>query len=535
MGRIIKSMNGYFSLLIDDRGTFLKLVQATDGGEPININEVMQYLQMQKIMYDTVALGKAFRENMGNVDVFLNPEKIYPVQEMFSMGISEDRTMAICRFYPPSTYGKLMDANEIVRDLGSRGISFGINEQAVRDFVQNRVYCTNMILAQGKAPRNGRDGEIRYFFNTDVKAKPTVNEDGSVDFFHLNTLNKCSEGDVLAELIPEDLGEPGISVFKEKLSCRDIKRVRFSHSHNIQLSEDKLKLISMVNGHVMLVDNKVFVSNVLVLDNVDTSTGNIDYEGSVQVNGNIFSNFTVKSKGNIEVRGVVEGAYLEADGNIIITRGMNGMNKGSLKAGGNIISKFLENATAIAGGYIQTDSILHCNVTAQTEVVVTSKKGFITGGKVSATNCVSVRTLGSQMGSDTVIEIGVDPSLKLKLQQLQKNIVESNNKLKQIEPVLVAMTQKLKNGANLHSDQIKNLQTMAVERQNLKQKIQDAHKELEELQSLIDASNQAQVIVTGEVYQGTKIVISDVSMIVKDTIRYCRFIKRQGEVQMTTI
>lgn len=528
-------MNGYFSLIIDDRGTLIKFIQPTDGGEAINLNEVMQYLQMQRITYDTVALGKAFRENTGNFEAFLNPEKVYPVQEMFSLGISEDRTMAICRFYPPSTYGKLMDANEIARDLGGRGISYGINESAIRDFVQNRRYCTNLILAQGKAPRNGSDGEIRYFFNTDVKAKPTVNEDGSVDFFHLNTLNKCSVGDVLAEMRPEDPGEPGISVFKEKLSCRDVKKVRFSYSHNIQLSEDKLKLISMVNGHVTLVDNKVFVSDVLVVENVDTSTGNIDYEGSVQVNGNVFSNFSVRAKGNIEVRGVVEGAYLVAGGNIIITRGMNGMNKGTLKAGGNIIAKFLENASAEAGGYVQTDSILHSNVIAQTDVVVTSKKGFITGGKVSATNSVSVRTLGSQMGADTIIEIGVDPSLKIKLQQLQKTIVESNNKLKQLEPVLVAMTQKLKNGANLHSDQIKNLQSMAVERNTLKESIAQAHKELEEIQAAVDSSNLAQIIVTGEVYQGTKIVISDVSMIVKDTIRYCRFVKRQGEVQMTTL
>jgi len=528
-------MNGFFSLIIDDRGTSLRLYAPTEGGDSLNINEVMQYLQLHKIIYDTVALGRAVRELSVNVDIYLTPEKIYPVQEMFSLLVNDDRTQAICRFYPPSTYGKLMDRNEIVRDMTSRNVVFGIDENAIDDYTRNRRYCTNIVLAQGKPARNGNDGVIKYYFNTDVKAKPTVNTDGSVDFFHLNTLNVCHIGDVLAEMTPEDPGEIGITIFREKISCRDVKKVRFNFSNNILLSEDKLKLVSMVNGHVTLVDNKVFVSNVLQVENVDNSTGNIDYEGSVQVNGNVLSNFTVRAKGNIEVKGGVEGAFLEAEGNIIINRGVNGMNKGYLKAGGNIISKFLENATADAGGYVQADSILHSQVNSQNEVIVTGSKGFIIGGKVSATNAVNVKILGTDMGSDTIIEVGVDPAVKMKYKQTQKLIVDANSKLKQIEPVLIAMTQKLKNGVNLKPDQMKYLQGMAVERKELKELIDENQKLMEELQQVIDSSNNAQVVITGEVYQGTKIIIADVSMIVKNTMPYCRFVKRQGEVQMVNI
>ena len=42
-----------------------------------------------------------------------------------------------------------------------------------------------------------------------------------------------------------------------------------------------------------------------------------------------------------------------------------GMGKGKLQAGGNIIAKFLENVEASAGGYVQTESILHSNVSAE--------------------------------------------------------------------------------------------------------------------------------------------------------------------------
>lgn len=125
---------------------------------------------------------------------------------------------------------------------------------------------------------------------------------------------------------------------------------------------------------VSLVEGKVFVSDVYEVENVDLSTGNIDFEGSVQVNGNVSSNFVIRAGSNVIISGVVEGAYIEAGGNIIIARGMNGMAKGTLKAGGNIVAKFLENATASAGGYVSTESILHSNVIAATEIQVTASE-----------------------------------------------------------------------------------------------------------------------------------------------------------------
>ena len=137
------------------------------------------------------------------------------------------------------------------------------------------------------------------------------------------------------------------------------------------MSEDGLRLYSEVSGHVSLTDGRVFVSDTYeVAADVDSSTGDIDYEGNVVVRGNVITGFTVKAKGDIEVYGVVEGAYIEAEGQIILRRGMQGMNKGILKANGNIITKFIENAEVIAGGYINTDSIMHSKVSAKGDIVV---------------------------------------------------------------------------------------------------------------------------------------------------------------------
>ncbi len=80
--------------------------------------------------------------------------------------------------------------------------------------------------------------------------------------------------------------------------------------------------------------------------------------------------------------GVVEGASLKAGGQIVLKRGIQGMGRGILEAKGNIITKFIENATVKSDGYVSTEAILHSNVAAKGDVTATGRKGFDTVRKL---------------------------------------------------------------------------------------------------------------------------------------------------------
>lgn len=531
--------NGYFQLLCGVNGTALKIVAPQDGGNHVAVKEVMDYLTLHAITYDTVSLNKGLQDAIlaGEKEtvIMLNREKSAEIRESCKISVSQDKMYVVARFFAPSLKGERMSVGEFLNDLTYKNITFGIQKQLIEAFFKTPVYCTDVVVAKGLAPRQGSDARIEYYFETDIKAKPTLNSDGSVDFFNLNAINHCSKGDILARLFPEDPGEYGRSVMDEKVKPRDVKRLVLRYGRNIALSEDRCVLTAETDGHVTLVDDKVFVSNVFEVENVDNSTGNIEYDGSVVINGNVGTNFSVKAKGNIEVKGVVEGAVLEAGGNIIIARGMNGMGRGVLKADGNVIAKFIENAKVFANGYVSTESILHSEVLAGTEITVSGKRGFITGGRVSASNAIFVKTLGSSMGADTIVEVGMDPAAKVSMQKLQKQIAENNKNLEQIHPVLLAMTQKLAQGIKLRPEQIKAIQDMVQKESEIKQQMENDTKEFTALQQLMEESGTAKIEVTGEVFAGTKICISDVSMVVKSSMTYCRFIKQQGDVKMVAL
>lgn len=531
--------NGYFQIICGVGETALKIFPPRDGGKPFNAKEVVNYLNRNGIQYDVHTLSEGFRNVMSAAEeeyqFRLNQVQTPEIDESYMFQVSEDGMMAVARFYPPSAKGSRLTAEKFLGFLESKKVRFGIRKEGLANFFLRPIYCTDIIVAKGQPPRHGNDARIEYYFEADLHAKPTLKEDGSVDFFNLNTINHCKKGEVLARLFPGDPGERGTNVFGEKINPRNTKQMMLKFGHNIAISEDKQVLTTEVDGHVSLVGDKVFVSNILEVENVDNSTGNIDYDGTVKINGNVCTNFSVKAKGNIEVSGVVEGAHLEASENIIIARGMNGMGRGVLKAEGNVISKFLENAKVSAGGYVATESILHSDVVAGTEIVVSGRRGFITGGRVCAANLIQVKTLGSSMGADTLVEVGVEPGVRERIQELQKELVEGRKEIESIHPVLLTITQKMNQGVNMKPEQLRSAKEMMQREKQLRQEQKDYEDEVERLQQLLVRSNHASVEVSGEVFGGTKICISDVSMVVKNVMSFCRFIREGGEVRMTSL
>ncbi len=529
--------NGYFQLEIREHGTFLRMIPPVEGGERINVAEAAAYLSREKITtFDVREMNAAILKMQDKpVDILVTSDKIIPASESLAVEISGDKMTVTGRFYPPSTDGRLLDKEGIISDLVIAGVKAGVDEKAIQDFLVNREYCKDYILAKGIEPVQGKDAQITYHFNTETSLKPTVNEDGTVDFHNLNNIARVRAGEVLATLTREDLGHPGINVRGEVIKPREVKRLNLKYGRNIRITEDKLQIITEVNGHASLIDDKVFVSNVYEVEDVDASTGDINYDGNVLVKGNVRSGYTIIAKGNIEVNGVIEGAVLRADGDILLKRGIQGMGKADVECQGNLVAKFIENAKVVAGGFIQTDSIMHSRVSAKGEIEISGKKGFVTGGLVRSAKMISAKNIGSPMGTDTVLEVGVDPLMKEHYQTLQTEIREAEKVLNTSKPVLNAFGKKMGLGEKFSKEQLQKLQELQKTVSENEQKIIANVKEMEGIEELIKAETNACIKAQGFVYPGVKLVISDASLYIRENLTFCRFVREKGEIKGYTL
>lgn len=527
--------SAHVKLNVRPSGTFLTLYPPIDGGRNLIIDEVESYLD--KVIpggYEKVIVREELKKPLLAVrEVQVTKEPVPPVNETVVVTIAADRLSVKGRFYPPTEGGRLLDKEDIVSEMVRSGVKYGVAEATIEEFLNNRQYEETLIIAEATRQVEGSDAVITYFFNTDLTQKPKVNEDGSVDFHHLDVISSVCAGDLLAELTPAVQGKPGIDVCGCLLRPVKVKQRILRVGKNIKLSEDGLKAYSEVNGHATVEGDQIFVSNMYeVPANVDTSTGDIEYEGNVLVHGNVLAGFTIRAKGDIEVEGVVEGATLRAGGHIILKRGIQGMDRGILKANGNVISRFIESATVEAGGYVTADAIMHSNISAKGDITVDGKKGYITGGTIRSGTQVQAKTIGSAMGTATNIEVGIEPAIITEYHDLGKEQENLKTEQEKNLQVLMALARRIKMGEKLAPDKLLQFKKANEAKETMTKREEEIVERMKVLKETIDNYEGGIVKATSTVYSGVKLTISNAVYYVKSDISYCRFTKSQGDVKV---
>ena len=506
---MVECIGGYFQFSVKADGLYFTVYPPKSGEQPATVADALYYLDKKKIMdCDTVKMKEAFsKAKEAPFTVKVSDAGALESREFGIYTMSSDLMEMEAVFYPPFEGAGMLDEDEIIKDIQHLGVKNGIKTDVVKDFLAHRRYGHRYVIAVGTAATEGSDGYIEYKFNTELKPTPKMNDDGTVDFHTLENVNHIRKGEVVAVLHPEDRGTPGEDLLGRKVMPKKVKHVIFRHGRDLTVSEDGLQLISSVSGHVTLENDKVFVSNVLEIVDVDNSTGDIDYQGNVNIKGNVLAGFSVKATGDIAVSGIVEGATIVAGGNITFNRGVQGMNRAVIKAGGNIVTKFLESVEQVeAGGSIETDSILHSKVNAKGSIKAAGKKGLIIGGEVRSMTLVEAKVIGNELGTATVIGVGVDPAAKRRLDELQKSLQTMGANKIQLNQIITAL--------------------LIIDKELAEQK-----KEFEDLQSVVSEDSNARIKVYGTAYAGTKLVFGDQFMFIKEKYDHCQFIKERADIK----
>jgi uncharacterized protein (DUF342 family) len=155
-----------------------------------------------------------------------------------------------------------------------------------------------------------------------------------------------------------------------------------------------------------------------VAGDVGLATGEIEFEGSVIVEGDVNTGCRIEAGGDVEVRGSVYGGIVEARGNVTVQYGIT--HQARVTAGGNVRAKFVEYSEVKASAHVwASDGIVQSTIVAGGKVEALGRYGAIVGGHVNGRLGVSAREVGSPSGVPTSIVAGVAPDLLAKLERLR--------------------------------------------------------------------------------------------------------------------
>ena len=520
-------------------GVYLKVVPPTGNGKRIYSAYAIQAIHNRGIEdYDSGLVEKLVDEAAGMYVKVAEFNNNPPADCMASIEIDDAEMKVFVTLVPPNEGGADVSLEVYKSLLVQNRVYHGVKEDVLEELVDKPVYREKIEVAEGQKPVNGKDAYIQYLFETDqtqIKLKEGTN--GRVNFKELNIIQNVVQNQPLAKKVPPEDGIDGKTVTGKILPARAGNDIPLPLGSNVHANDANDTIISDINGQVIISNSKINVEPVLTVEgDVNLKTGNIIFLGTVIITGNVEDGFSVKAAGNIEVKGTVSKAELDAEGDIIIYQGVNGKNGGKVRAGRSIWSRFMENANVEAGNMVVVaDGIINSNVDALKSIVCMGKRANVMGGHLRAGEEINAKVLGnSTSGTETICEVGFDPHSKLELERLLAVKTSSEEELESMKLDLQTLINTKKQRKTLPEDKEAHLQELMDRRKILTDELTDINDSIQKIHEFMDQMQvRGKVSASTKVWPGVKIHIRDVIEDVRTEYRAVTFVLEDGLVRAT--
>ncbi|SEQ05913.1 hypothetical protein SAMN05421693_11548 [Ectothiorhodospira magna] len=438
----------------------------------------------------------------------------------FNLTIDPKREQVVLNIEPPR--GGQPVTEVMVRErMAAKSVVHGIDEDALtRAVLLGEQDPMEVVIARATPPAHGSDTVFESLIPKARRRMPHIDERGRADYRDLGEVPQVKPGTPLVRRHPATAGVPGVNVLGQAIPARSGREFPFSSKlrNVVPSADDPAVLESTLHGIPVLIPRGAMVEESLEVDKVDLSSGNLSFEGSVLIRGDVVSGMKVTASGDILVNGMVEGAILEAGGDIQIKRGVVGQlhqdetHEGKsrptarLKAKGTVSSRFIENAWVEADHVLIHEQMVHCQISATHEVTVGgtgARKGQIVGGSIRAGEQIECHMLGSPTAPQTQVVVGADPKLRDQLAELEQRLDAQHHLAEELVRTLNFVQQHPERVAADFKTRATN--TLAEVEGHVQELEQEKAQLLEQMARFQDAT----IVVQRRIYSGVEVCIGD--------------------------
>jgi uncharacterized protein (DUF342 family) len=410
--------------------------------------------------------------------------------------------------------GDAVTLEEILAECKDQGIVFGLKEDAIRAVMQKaeatRKEVRDVVVAQGDPGIGGQDGELKFQVQLASGARAKVGENGNVDYKKQDLYTQVGKGELIAIVTKATEGK------KEGCTVKGVRvKARSGESYSVDLGDEirveekegSFYYYSKIDGLLKTGERKLTVDPVLVIEgDVGPDTGNIDFRGTVLVQGNVLDSYEISAEKGIVVEGNVRNAVLRSSGDIDIHNGVIGKKKGMVVAKGNVSAKFAENANIQAeANIIIHRAALNCRLQAGKRIISIENRGQIIGGELNAKMGAEVKVLGNEQEQKTEISVGSDFDLRKRIKESQQKLQNQREALDKILLFLVKLKKAAANPTDL-SDELKTKFQQAVKaKTRLEESIANMKKAIDSNVKKLDKPMDACIIVHKTMHRGVRV------------------------------
>jgi uncharacterized protein (DUF342 family) len=365
----------------------------------------------------------------------------------FKLALSSD-CMRVTADAKPSLGGKELDVQDVEAALLELGVLPGLVDRNAIELLRESGGPVD--VARGRQVNHGTDTRFNAAFGLEDAMGPAIDEHGIADYFATKYYVTVDVGYVLMRRQSATDGEPGTTVLGKEIKAKKGKVLTFKNHPGSEVSpDDDNVLLASAKGHPVIQTQGVRVDQTLSLPRANLRSGNINFDGSVIIDGDVFSQVHIIATGDIFVKGTVENAHLEAGFNIVIGGGVisesvPNLNEPpkittTLSAGGDVHAKFLNQTslTAKKSALIQS-YVMNSELEIEENLVVgvMGGKGALIGGSAFVGLSATLNSIGSSAYVHTELVCGRAHELRKELAPLSRLLERRTAERKQLEQIL---------------------------------------------------------------------------------------------------
>lgn len=462
----------------------------------------------------------------GTNDTFLQNSSDYLLH------ITEDCTEAlITLYYRPSGPFTEVEIRELLKE---NGIVAGIQEKTLLELAAGGHDYEEVLIAQGTVPIDGKDGFFEFHFNPEPEKRPIIHPDGTVDYNVLGKIELVVEGQHIVtyhEAIP---GTDGVDVYGKTLKAYQGVEQAPLQCTNCHMNEEADKYYADLEGSVTLEEDALMVTPLYVVEgNLDAATGDVDFNGDVIVQGNVFAGVTVNTTGNITINGHVETASLFAGKDVILKNGMQGSGSGIIQAGRNVMARFLEQTQVIAGNEVNTGALLNCEIESNNCIIVSGKRGTIIGGSLTAAELISAASIGNRAGVTTRLTIGLEKDFKILMEELDSLTLEKQDEFSDLLRELDNISMRLKSQPSTPELTAKN-QELTDAKAQCQEMLNELYTKRERVIDINSRSVEGKIVVSELTFAGTVVTINGLRQTLHSEYKNVTIKRHQREIRIVS-
>ncbi|MCF6178117.1 MAG: FapA family protein [Geopsychrobacter sp.] len=300
--------------------------------------------------------------------------------------------------------------SELIELMLAHNVKEGVDLEEVAKFCSKAAMGINqedIPLAKGTPPVPGKDGWLELTVKTGTDgADFQEDEQGNVDLRTLNTFTNVEDNHKIGIIHHPAIGEPGRTVHGEKIKAISGTPLELVAGDGVKLNEDRSQAFSTCGGRVVFDGHTLSVAEEFVVKgDVDLSVGNIDFNGVVEIKGDVLDDFNIRSSKGIRVSGAVGACRLESGGPIEIGS-MAGLGRGLIRCRGDLRTKYLNQVQVECWGNVEVSHEIRNSSVKSTRAILV-ERGAISGGEAVALDGIEAKHLGSISGTKTRLRAGV--------------------------------------------------------------------------------------------------------------------------------